>query len=76
MQFGEVKSVSGATFYISQMDGIIGLGYDTISVDSLPTFFDLNNLTDKSFAFYLHDNPSESYMTVPGYESEGYTKIQ
>merc|ERR1712127_764032 len=25
MGFGEVKSVSGATFYISQMDGIIGL---------------------------------------------------
>jgi hypothetical protein len=73
MKFGEVKNVSGATFYISQMDGILGLGYGTISVNNLPTFLDSSELEDKSFGFYLHNNPEESYMTLPGFETEGYT---
>lgn len=73
MKFGEVKSVSGATFYISQMDGILGLGFGSISVNNLPTFLDSTDLTDKSFGFYLHNNPEESYMTLPGFETEGYT---
>jgi hypothetical protein len=73
MKFGEVKSVSGATFYVSQMDGILGLGFGSISVDGLPTFLDSTDLTDKSFGFYLHNNPEQSYMTLPGFETEGYT---
>jgi len=73
MGLGEVKTVSGATFYISQMDGIIGLGYDTISVNNLPTWLESTDLADKSFGFYLHNNPDQSYMTVPGFETEGYT---
>lgn len=52
------------------MSGILGLAYGSISVDNLPTFIDTSDLTDKSFAFYLHDNPDASYMTIPGYESE------
>lgn len=44
MSFGEVKSVSGATFYVSQMDGILGLAYDSISVDKLPTFLSSSDL--------------------------------
>jgi len=50
------------------MSGILGLAYSTISVDNLPTFIDTSDLTDKSFAFYLNANPTESYMTIPGYE--------
>jgi saccharopepsin len=38
--FGEVTSVSGVAFYASQMSGILGLGYGSISVDHLPTFID------------------------------------
>lgn len=75
MGFGEVKSVSGVTFYVSQMDGIIGLGYDTISVDGLPTWLSSTDLEDKSFGFYLHNNPEQSYMTVPGFETEGLTFV-
>jgi hypothetical protein len=73
MEFGEVRSVSGVTFYVSPMDGILGLGYDTISVDGLPTWLMSTLLEDKSFGFYLHNNPEESYMTVPGFDTEGYT---
>jgi len=62
--------VTGVSFYASQMSGILGLGYGSISVDKLPTFLDTSALTDKSFAFYLNANPTASYMTIPGYEPE------
>jgi len=75
MQFGLVKKVSGAAFYTSQLDGILGLAYGSISVDSLPTFIDSDNEVDKSFSFYLHDNPELSYMIMPGFEETGFTKI-
>lgn len=76
MSFGEIQKVQGSTFLVSQMDGIIGLAYDSISVDSLPTFIESANITDKSFAFYLHNNPEASYMTIPGIDEElGLTKI-
>jgi cathepsin D len=50
------------------MSGILGLAYGSISVDGLPTFIDSSDLKDKSFAFYLHENPDKSFMTLPGYE--------
>jgi len=73
MTFGEVYKVSGVTFYVSPMDGILGLAYDTISVNNLPTWLMSTDLEDKSFGFVLHNNPEESYMTVPGFDSEGFT---
>ena len=50
------------------MSGILGLGYDTISVDHLPTFVDQSDLNDKSFSFVLRNNPKDSYITMPGYD--------
>lgn len=76
MSFGEIQKVAGSTFLVSQMDGIIGLAYETISVDKLPTFVESSNVTDKSFSFYMHNNPDASYMMMPGFdESLGLTKI-
>jgi len=75
MGLGAVKKVSGATFYVSKMDGIVGLGYQQISVDKLPTFINSSDLTDKSFSFYLKNNPEESFMYMPGYLTEGYKQI-
>lgn len=40
MSFGEVDTVSGVSFYASLMSGILGLAYDTISVNHIPTFMD------------------------------------
>ena len=71
MGFGEVKTVQGATFYISQLDGILGLAYGTISVNHLPTFIDSADIDDKSFGFYLKALPEQSYMTFPGFETDG-----
>merc|ERR1712226_334355 len=78
MTFGEIKKTSGAMFLVSSLEGIIGLAYDTISVDKLPVFIEQSNLTDHSFSFYLHNNPAESYMEIPGVdESEGaFTKVE
>lgn len=70
MSFGEIQSVKGSTFLVSKMDGIIGLAFDTISVDTLPTFMEATDLEDKSFAFYLENNPEESYMTIPGIDED------
>ena len=70
MGFGEIQKVKGKTFLISQMDGIVGLGYDQISVDKLPTFIESSDLTEKSFSFYMKNNPDESYMVIPGIDEE------
>merc|ERR1719345_675392 len=68
----DITSASGASFLASKMSGIMGLAYDTISVDKFPTFMDQVTLKDKSFSFYLHSNPNESYMVIPGMDTEGY----
>jgi hypothetical protein len=77
MGFGEITKVNGPTFYVSQMDGIVGLAFDEISVNGIPTFLTSSDLADKdkSFSFYLHNNPEESYMMIPGFEADGYEKI-
>ena len=77
MGFGEIQKVKGSTFLISQMDGIIGLGFDTISVNHLPTFMTATtDIEDKSFAFYMKNNPETSYMTMPGFDEElGLEKV-
>jgi hypothetical protein len=75
MGFGEVTSVSGVSFYASQMSGIMGLAYDSISVDGLNTFMTNSELTDKSFSFYLKDTAEESYMVIPGMDSENFATI-
>ncbi len=62
--------MSGVAFLASQLSGILGLAYDTISVDKLPTFVDQSDLADKSFSFVLRNNPEQSYMTMPGYDKE------
>lgn len=74
MGFGAIDKTSGITFLVSQMSGIIGLAYDSISVDKLPTFMTAEDTTkDNSFSFYLRNDPEESFMMVPGYIEKGYT---
>jgi Eukaryotic aspartyl protease len=70
MKFGEITHVSGMAFYVSQLSGILGLAYDSISVSKLPTFLDTTSMKDKSFALYLALNPKDSFMTIPGYDKD------
>lgn len=60
------------------MDGIVGLGYDAISVNKIPTFMSSSDIAkaDRSFSFYLKNNPEESYMLLSGFETDGYNMIK
>lgn len=70
--FGEMVSVSGASFIFAKFDGILGMAWQTISVDDIKpvyqTMFELGLLDDDSFAFYLTkgDNQAGSLLTLGG----------
>jgi len=65
-KYGEIYTVKGITFYFSTMSGILGLAYDSISVNNLPTFITASNLSPKTFSMCLKDTNEDSYMTIPG----------
>lgn len=39
--FGEMTAMEGISFIVSHFDGILGMAWRRISVDNLPTVFDL-----------------------------------
>jgi hypothetical protein len=71
--FGEVNSASGISFIVGHMDGILGLAYDSISVDNLPVFIDSADTQDHSFSFLLGHTDSSSYLVLPGTDEDFYT---
>jgi saccharopepsin len=77
--FGEVTSEPGLAFAFGRFDGILGLGYDTISVNHIPPpFYNMINqglLDEPVFAFYLSDSESgeESEAMFGGIDASHYT---
>mmetsp|Transcript_14199 Transcript_14199/g.26787 ORF Transcript_14199/g.26787 Transcript_14199/m.26787 type:complete len:370 (+) Transcript_14199:59-1168(+) len=55
--FGEMTSLPGVTWVASKFDGILGMGWQAISEDNVPTVFDLmykqQQVDGNSFSFYL-----------------------
>lgn len=78
--FAEATSEPGLAFAFGRFDGILGLGYDTISVNKIvPPFYNFLNqnlLDEPVFAFYLGDANKEgdnSEVTFGGIDKSHYT---
>lgn len=78
--FAEATSEPGLAFAFGKFDGILGLAYDTISVDKIvpPVYNAINNglLDEPRFAFYLGDaDKSEDggVATFGGIDKSHYT---
>jgi len=69
--FAEVTKVSfGPGFAVGKFDGLLGLGFKSISVDQIPTPFeamiDQKLISEPVFAFYLQDDASKQGELVFG----------
>jgi saccharopepsin len=77
--FAEATSEPGLAFAFGRFDGIMGLGYDTISVNKIvPPFYNMLEqglLDEPVFAFYLGDtnNGDESEAIFGGINKDHYT---
>jgi saccharopepsin len=75
--FAEATSEPGLAFAFGRFDGIMGLGYDSISVNKIvPPFYNMldQGLLDKPvFAFYLGDTNEESEATFGGVDESKYS---
>jgi C1A family cysteine protease len=76
--FAEVENAGGLglAYGIGKFDGILGMGFDRISVDGVKTPFhslvDSGNLAAPLFAFYLGNNAPGALM-IGGVDSSHYT---
>ncbi|KAL8834179.1 MAG: hypothetical protein Q9170_003880 [Blastenia crenularia] len=78
--FAEATSEPGLAFAFGRFDGIMGLGYDTISVNKIvPPFYNMIDqglLDEPLFAFYLGDtnkDGEESVATFGGIDEDHFT---
>lgn len=74
--FAEATSEPGLAFAFGRFDGILGLGYDTISVNKIPppfyTMVEQNKLDEPVFAFYLGNTDQESEVVFGGIDKSHY----
>ncbi|KAG5950511.1 saccharopepsin [Claviceps sorghi] len=75
--FAEATEEPGLAFAFGRFDGILGLGYDTISVNQIvpPVYnmIDQGLLDDPVFAFYLGSSDEGSEATFGGIDKSHYT---
>ena len=77
--FGEATSEPGLAFAFGRFDGILGLAYDTISVNHIPPPFynmiDQKLIDEPVFAFYLGntEDSTDSMATFGGIDKSSYT---
>lgn len=75
--FAEATNEPGLAFAFGRFDGILGLGYDTISVNKIvPPFYRMIEqglLDEPVFAFYLGSTEGESEVVFGGVDKSHYT---
>ncbi|KAK8922902.1 Vacuolar protease A [Metarhizium anisopliae] len=75
--FAEATSEPGLAFAFGKFDGILGLGYDTLSVNKIvPPFYQMINqklLDEPVFAFYLGSSEEGSEAVFGGIDKDHYT---
>lgn len=75
--FAEATSEPGLAFAFGRFDGILGLGYDTISVNGIvPPVYNMVNrklIDEPKFAFYLGDSEDGSEVVFGGIDEDHYT---
>lgn len=75
--FAEATSEPGLTFAFGRFDGILGLGYDSISVNRIvPPFYNMLNqglLDEPVFSFYLGNTGDDSEACFGGINKDHYT---
>lgn len=77
VEFAEVSDAGGLgmAYSIGKFDGILGMGFTSISVGGVPTIFEeaikQNKVDQPIFAFYLGDN-EDGELTFGGYDSSKF----
>lgn len=79
-EFAEITKESGVAFIAGKFDGILGLGFDTISVNKMvPPWYNLMKqglVQEKMFSFWLaktDTEPEGGELTLGGYNSARFT---
>lgn len=77
-KFGEIKTLYGNDFVFNKFNGVLGLAYNTenTSISGLDPFLHQAHPDDKSFSLYLQKEPKESYMVVPGMDTDNFEVIK
>ena len=68
--FGEATSLEGVSFIAAKFDGILGMGFRSISINHVITIFEAlfeqNQIEEASFSFYLSKTPGQDSRLVLG----------
>jgi hypothetical protein len=73
MTIGDATAVTGWYLVFMKYDGVLGLGFRSLSADDLPVFSDLIEGVDRSFSFFFGYGEEASQFVVPGSDSAYYS---